>query len=91
MNNHTVFHSQVALSVFFSSRSQTLYESTEPLNVTALGDKSELMRQSFVSQVSCKDFVFSGKRRLSAEILAESFVFPALFSSLLPLWPVSGE
>lgn len=49
------------------------------------------MRQSFVSQVSCKDFVFSGKMRLSSEILAKSFVFPALFSSLLPLWLVSGE
>lgn len=59
--------------------------------MTALGDKSELMRQSFVSQVSCKDFVFSGKMRLSSEILAKSFVFPALFSSLLPLWRVIAK
>lgn len=91
VNDHTVFHSQVASSLLFSSWSQTLYESSEPLNVTALGDRFELMRQSFVSQVSCKDFVFSGKMGLSSEILAKSFVFPALFSSLLPLWPVSGK
>lgn len=69
----------MASSLFFSLWSQTLYESTDPLNVTALGDKSELMRQSFVSQVPCKDFVFSGKIRLSSEMLAESFVFPACF------------
>lgn len=55
----------------------------------ALGDKSELIRQNFVSQASCKDFV--GKVRLSSEILAKSFVFVALFSTLLCLWLVSGE
>lgn len=57
----------------------------------ALGDKSELIRQNFVSQVSCKDFVFVGKVRLSSEILAKSFVFAALFSTVLCLWLVSGE
>lgn len=57
----------------------------------ALGDKSELMRQNFVSQVSCKGFGFDGKIRLSPEILAKSFVFDALLSTLLYLWLVSSE
>lgn len=56
----------------------------------ALGEKSQLMRQKFVSQVSCKGFGFGGKIRLS-QILAKSFVFSALFSTLLCLWLVSGE
>lgn len=77
VNDHTVFHTEVASSLFSCSWSQTLYESTEPLNVSAPGDKPELMRQSFVSQVSRTDCGFRGKRRLFSERLAGSFVFLA--------------
>lgn len=75
-----------------SAHDHRLYESAECLNVAALGDKSELMRQTLSARCLMETFSFpGGNMRLSSEILAKSFVFPALSSSLLSLWLVSGD
>lgn len=90
VNDHTLFHSQVASNLLFSSWSQTPYENIVPLNVSALGDEPELMRQSFVGQVFYKNFVFNVNMTFFRNTCRE-VCFSCTVSTLLPLWPVSSE
>lgn len=85
VNDHTLFHSQVALSLFSACWSQALHEITQPLNMTAPGDVPELMRQQeFVNQMPLEDFFFLEDESPSLERLAESFHLHSFALALPP-------